>query len=319
MYFLKNFILSIIFVLLAAVNDINCASATNHDVSDVLYCDIKGEAALVQNIYEKTGMQYQHGSASIVKFKKENNQVVYIPVQHTADYIENPTSKIFQCIKHVVDSFQPNVMILEGFENSEYALGWMHQNAKNIDPRVLYEEPIYATYLAHMKNIPFISGEPLHQEILNGVQEKGYTLKDLFFFYFLQTVPQYKRKGKYTECELPDVFYKISRMHNFFNRQYTYEEFQTWCINKLGKTLTLEEILESTKTHVNTPRTFVNNLSREAMFIRDKKIAQRILEATENHDKVLIIYGSSHYYTQHKFLARNFGEPVSYELFEAPL
>lgn len=286
------------------------ASSLAYDFSDLLPFDMHQESLWYKNLVKETGLEAQ--TPTTISFVTGAKQVSYIALSHTADFPANPTSPQFLCIASIIASFQPDLMILEGFDDSEDFITYVRQISQNPDPTKVVQETTYAAHLAQQKNIPFIGGEPCDHDILAGLLQKGYTTDDMAFFYFLQQVPQEDRENKLTDANVEERFVRLSNQWQYiFGNTHTYEDFQKWCTRKVGRTLCLEEIMDA---FCAFPESFLTTIQKDAMLIRDQTIVQRLLKACEKHSKVLIIYGASHYYTQHKVLEKYLGAP-KYEVF----
>ncbi|MBA4118407.1 MAG: hypothetical protein C0514_05905 [Candidatus Puniceispirillum sp.] len=284
------------------------ASSLHHDLSDLLPFDAEKCAQWCHGIEQETGLRYDPCAPAVATFQKDGKELVYILAAHTADDPENPTCPMFGCITSVVTSLQPHLMILEGFDTSEE----MHKSVciltKNPAPHKVLQEPMYGAFLAQKYGIPFVGGEPSDHIILEALKEKGYTPDDMAFFYFLQQLPQVHRESPLTQENIQDCFEGLAKgWTSIFGKENTYEGFQAWCLDKLGRILVLEDILCATSTLTHP---FLARMHKDAMWARDRTTLTRLLDAVESHQKVMIIYGSSHFYTQHKVLEKYLGKPT---------
>ena len=55
---------------------------------------------------------------------------------------------------------------------------------------------------------------------------------------------------------------------------------------------------------------FIQQISNEINNIRDKHIVTILLKLSNYYNKILIIYGHSHYFTQKSIIEKYFGKPV---------
>lgn len=284
------------------------ASSKQFDLSDLLPFETEKCAQWCQEIERETGLRYDPSAPAVATFQKDGKEIVYILAAHTADDPENPTCPMFGCIKSVVISLKPDCMILEGFDTSEEMQKSVCVLTTNPEPHKVLQEPMYGAFLAQKNGIPFMGGEPSDQQILAAFQEQGHSSDDMAFFYFLQQAPQVHRENPLTQENIQDCFKHLAKgWASIFGKKNTYAEFQAWCLDKLGSILSLEDMLSATST---TAYPFVSRIQMDAMWVRDKTTLSRLLEAVECHQKVMIMYGSSHFYTQHLVLEKYLGKPT---------
>lgn len=54
----------------------------------------------------------------------------------------------------------------------------------------------------------------------------------------------------------------------------------------------------------------IQKVAFEVSIVRNLIVLFRILDAMKEHDLVTVIYGGSHYYSQHKVLENYLGKPI---------
>lgn len=272
------------------------ASCT-YDFSELLPHDFQAEIEFGKS----QGITSLPATAS---FQGNDYEVRYIASAHGSG-IESPTCKM---IDATINHFEPNLLILEGFDNTPEAI----KRIMDIkDDELLHaEEPIYAVHLATLKNISFISGEPDTFSIIQALQTKQYTVKDIFYFYFMHQIPQFYRQGRMqTEDMLPNMFeFFLSAVS--FEGKYTYEEYQNWLKEECGLELSFNQLIDTQVTKPLMGGNKVQRISYEIEELRDREILTRIIDAKKTYQKILVIYGSSHYYRQHKILGKYLGKPT---------
>lgn len=283
-------------------------SAQDYNLNDLLPYDPCGEEKLGRSI-EIT----QFPAKAFFSF--EGRQLSYIAVTHTVDNRLDPTSLTFQKISEEIEKFQPNLILLEGFDHRDQSLEHMKNRVKKpLD--LLWGEPEYAVYCALKHNIPFLGAEPTDNDLIQCMEQKGYTKDDVAYLYFTQQIHQIHRSTPLHEDHLPSIFQDFAQIWSgVFSKVYTYEDYQNWCTEYYGSPLTLKYILDN---HATTPIGHgqkLQQISNDACLIRDETILRKILDAAFHYDRVLVVYGGSHYYTQHKVLERYLGKPT-YEAYK---
>ncbi|WP_032112758.1 hypothetical protein [Candidatus Paracaedibacter symbiosus] len=235
---------------------------------------------------------------ALATFHGNGRELRYLAVQHAI----GASSPTFQSIRQTIEDFQPSCLILEGFENCDETIQWISEQYKK-EPEYC-GEPLYAAYLAKEKGVLFMSGEPTDQEIIRHCINKNYTKNDVAYFYFTRLIPQHYRQQKLSfESDLPRFFEDLSQMWmGIFNEKYTHEGYQSWCNEAYNKPLTFQQVIDTTQTSPILTGHKLQKIGYEVGLVRDKEILTRIFDSMQKYDKVLVIYGASHYFTQRKVL-----------------
>lgn len=238
-------------------------------------------------------------------FQNDGHELRYLAIAHSAD----PDSPTHRMIRKEIEEFQPSLLILEGFGNSEFWVDCIKEYSQKPDEYPF--EPCYAARLAQEREIPFIGGEPEDQEIIEAVERKGYTKDDIAYLYIIQQIGQKWHLFKLLEPDLSHIFANCAEMwRELFGKNYTLEDYQGWCAAANERVLTLEELINPENTEPLSDGSKLQRISHEVMIVRDHTIVQRILESMKTYDKVMVVYGGSHYYCQHKVLQQQLGNPT---------
>lgn len=231
-----------------------------------------------------------------VNFNKSGKELCYLAVKH-AYGVEHPTNKK---LKLVLQSFEPDCLILEGFDNSAESVQ-RELDAINQCHLSSISESQYAIHLTYRKGIPFIGGEPEESIVQKHLIPK-YQEADLWYRDFIAYIHQEFRNG--------DVYLTVEDYLKDYSPETPIDYFDNWCERRLGGVPNIKSLRDSEYTAPIKEGHFVQRLTAEISDIRNYEILSRIEECMGQYQKVMVIYGSSHYYQQHKILEKEYGPPV---------
>ena len=244
-------------------------------------------------------------------FKTKNGAFLYVANRHEVG-LETST---FQFRKDILDAFSPDIVILEGFEEKEGLSPiriTQHIQKYCLPKWNCCSENLYAAHLASQKKIKFIGAEPSDSEIFELLALQNYALKDVVFFYFVRSLPQYVMENIIKSAD--DV---IAAFKQFISQymdagSYSYDDYEAWFQEKVGK---LSIIDESTTAPIETGH-YLQKLSSRINAIRDQHILKVIFQNIESHKKVVVAFGASHYPLQKDVLEQYLGRATYFRTAE---
>ncbi len=297
----------------------------------VLYCFSNGFSAVaegpIQHLHNLAGIKLYNGKEEkkfertegiskpfMTYFKGSKTELCYTAVRH-ANSVSSPT---FQLVKNTFDSFDPEILILEGFY---YECGrspsFILSSIKQEEGQKHWQggEVSFAASLAHKKGIPFVGAEPTDKAILSQLTSKGYTDRDFVFFYFLRNIPQYGRSKELSaEDQLPMLFDRDMERwdgHHILQSIPTYGDYQDWFHRHYPEKLSFKKLIDHDLTCPQADsELFFHQLSNEIELIRDTHILKVQLDLSREFSKIMTVYGGSHYRCQEEVLKRYFGTPL---------
>lgn len=246
---------------------------------------------------------------SVACFKKDEFELRYIPAQHAF----NKEDSLFNLIKEQIDTFNPNLIILEGFQNDHIRSILDSEEALNEG------ESIFALRHAFVKDIACVSGEPKDTDLMRRMHEQFEEMpgksEDVFAFYLLRMLRQELRRNKNLQEQEPKLVINLiaSKQEDFLGEYFSYERLMNYLQQYAISDLDLPLIKLSSGQDFITKYGSILLKFAEAikndMLIRDENILKLILNSyyTDKHQKILVIYGSDHYKTQLPVLEKYFG------------
>lgn len=248
-----------------------------------------------------------------VYYKNQERELCYIGADHSADI----DSKTFKLIQTTIEEFKPDLLILEGFEikkgfSPAALISYIHKSCVTPSSQEFRcGEPLYAAYLAHNKNIPFIGAELDDEQIFLDLQSQGYEKNDVFGFYFTRQIPQYFNEKQIADAnELPQKFDELLKCTSVHGINLTYASYQDWLNQKMGRPVNISELMD---TNLVAPIPNGNNLqqiSSKINLLRDQHILKVIFDSFSSFKRVLVIYGASHFLTQRDVFVQYFGKEI---------
>lgn len=233
----------------------------------------------------------------------------HVGVPATEDAIKEHAT--FQLIQMAFEEFKPDFVIAEGFNNQEYVIDWMKQAENTLG----IGESSFTVHLAIKNDITFAGGEPIESDILIQFQKLGYTATDLLSMNLIDRAAQaWRRKDENLKGpeDLESYINEIAKQYIYTEetQQYKYDNFKAWCQKHYNRLLTFNEITDTEFAAPIPNGHRVQKLSSASCLIRDREIIQRILDNKDKYKRILVVYGASHLYCQHKALEKHFGKPT---------
>lgn len=218
------------------------------------------------------------------------------------------SSKTHALIDNAFADFKPEAVILEGMATNSPKGGDkdvqqffvdLVLKIKNKTPDKL-GEPQYALLLAQEKNIVVFSGEPNVFEQMDHLRTKGYTNDDYACMDFLLRIGNWQQEGL-TAQDLSPLWQRNSHSYQSlilpgFNDDLAH--FSDWFKRWTGAEFSLEMIDHYfIAPDVTQPFGTISHMDGVLSHFRDITILKTIETALNQHKRVLIIYGGSHYWT----------------------
>lgn len=259
---------------------------------------LKADLSLIRGLTEEDHKTYH--PVAVTEFSGQGKHLYYINSEHRKG-IQTPTC---ETTKQAIEKFRPGFVIIEAATPHEKDRQGFIRHVANHVANGLQEanEVVYVAYLAIGNNIPFLGGEPSHRDIFLGMEKAGYSTKDMEAFYLLRNIPFWK--GEKEEpldalrfLEIAEEELKKIRTISGkpLKDALTLEDFVRWfdAHNTTGKSYL--EIGNRDLAPQNSPSSnYFQKLQYDMDPIRERHIDTAIVDALNEHDKVLVVYGGGH-------------------------
>jgi hypothetical protein len=233
----------------------------------------------------------------VSKFDNDSKKLWFVAARHS-DQENSPT---FKTVKKAFDELRPQVIIIEGVEDTgvlsppEYS---KYVNRMASEHFKKGGEPAYAAWLGIQNNIPYAPSEPTNLDIARSFEKKGQTRKDYAYFEIARFLPQWKMTDtihnwndyKKEANKFAGYEFKNLGIHETFN----FEDFLKWCRIQLGHDLNYNAVVDDFSPQTDRNPTGMNRLSKEVDGSREPHIHEVTVRMLNQYDRVLIVFGSGH-------------------------
>lgn len=251
---------------------------------------------LTDEQYRETAFAKNEQRSYVFELENGEKKIVYFGSSHTND----PEDPLFQQIQEKFQESAPEMVYIEGWRSANERKEQIRETLKkeNIEDVKKEGESHFALKLAVDAGADFESPEPDFSDEINYLLEKGFSKKDIFYFYMYRDIDQYLRQNKnrsMDEC--------AKYLRPYFAR---FKKDSDWEENELN--LWQEEILSELNVEDDEkynsavdpipwegkPQIVLNEISRNSSNFRDRYILQRIIEGLKKYNKIFVVYGSAH-------------------------
>ncbi|WP_374028920.1 hypothetical protein [Bdellovibrio bacteriovorus] len=276
------------------------------------------DLSLLRPYSEEYAKEENLTSPYVATFKSSEIELNFLAAGH-ANNIDHPT---FKTIKSIIESFAPDFIVLEGFEDNGQISSpaqIAHAEQCNADGFKSCGEPSYAVYLANKKSIPFVSGDPSDSMILPEFHSKNYTTQDLIGLRLIQLIPQWRRAGELNPETTPARLEKRAAWYSEKLKSpevFTFITLKQWYFDNTGETFDFNKIGSSTVAPTdNAKSTKLNKMSFQTGLMRDSYLLSKIQFGLNRYQKVLVVFGQGHLVKTRKALEKAMGKSEDQKLF----
>jgi hypothetical protein len=217
-------------------------------------------------------------------------------------------SRTHQLVDYCLDTFKPQAVVVEG-------LTLAHKDGWDDDTRDFYlrvardrqqetpeyiSEPLHALLSADARGLATYCGEPSDKAQVQNALAHGYSGDDYCCMMFLLIIGHWQAQGIRAE-DLPLIWrknlsdYKYAVTEKLTNDM---DSFEHWLTQHTDTKFTLGNFDTSILApDAQKPAGSLPHLSSTVSRFRDRTILKTIEDALAAHQKVLAVYGGSHFYT----------------------
>jgi hypothetical protein len=248
-------------------------------------------------------------------FTKNQKQLMYLGTPHTRDL----GSKYLRYIDESIEEFKPDCVIYEQYIRPPSWVELRDARIKNVllnesdIPKLIkaYGESGYTDYLGRKRNIATKMIEPKPEDIYDHLL-RYYKKEQLFLYHCLQFIIANSNKLKEMSVTLEEYFINHG------------EEYNPLVYTKTGIKITNENFFYYYKTILNEPfdvfskdlgklvdkeelsKYVTQKIEKTELYYRDTKVVEGIYELAKKYDKILVVYGNTHYLSQRKVIEKMF-------------
>ncbi len=234
---------------------------------------------------------------------KDNKDLCFLAADHVLD-IQSETHRL---VDRIISVWKPEAVIVEGLgtltepswsaEREQHYYKLAHDDMDRAAP---IPESLYALYLAKLNSLAVFSGEPSDEAQMMHLLQNGYTQQDFIFFSFLLTIDYWTLRNIPDE-KLTNIWQGCLTTYaplTFSAKNYVFSDFETWFEQKALATFSLDKmnghfIAPKAQATFGTLGHIASILSR----FRDECLLNAMEKTFVSFNKVLVVYGGSHYFT----------------------
>jgi hypothetical protein len=250
---------------------------------------------------------YQFGSKNLF----------YIAAHHS-NSTKSPT---FKMIDKILTNYSVQAVLLEGFFHSyginpKRMIDYAMKDGK--DGYFRGGEPIFSIQRSVAGKVNFTGGEPDEKVIMKAVLDKRYTLEDLFGFYFVRQVPEFKEDPS-LDHKNPEALYKrfeSGMAHTLSISEEnipSFAEFKRWYQKGNKVRFSFTKIDSEVPAPLGDGKLLTQRVSAVVDEIRNAYIVSVIAELLNKFDNILVVYGGSHLASQQLAIEEMLGTPIKIE------
>ena len=251
------------------------------------------------------------GAPYVALFEKDGKQLLFLAAKHEKDIENAPTHEL---VRKAIDWLEPDVVIIEGVRTSEGPnpqrfLG----NARRRVESGSAPESLYAAVLGIDSGAIVIGGEPDPEATTDVIHEAGYSDSDLLGFLLARRMVQMVRNQDLTRDEFDSQANKALR---FLKRKFKIRsdfdanDFLNWYKRNLGEKFKARKIRSEVNPMLVDEPTILRKMAILAMKAREYNLAELEARMLQEHDRVLVVYGSGHLRWERRMLEDMMGLPV---------
>ncbi|OGZ63862.1 MAG: hypothetical protein A3A98_01065 [Candidatus Staskawiczbacteria bacterium RIFCSPLOWO2_01_FULL_40_39] len=242
----------------------------------------------------------KHDPVYIFDVEFGSKKVTYFGAEHN----HNPESPMFDRIEAEFKKADPQIVFVEGMYFSQGGKQKAIEKYKNTDRESVIKnhgESVYVFRLAADAGIEVDSPESSLSDEITFLLQQEFSKEQIFCFYGYRQINGLHRladKSKFNE--------ELTRYISVFQRDSQWKDFDysPEHLEKIGKSVWGEVrgdvmINDGYRTTPVPPEdkklfTLINQINQEVTHFRDCNVVRRVVDALKTHDRLFIIFGSTH-------------------------
>jgi hypothetical protein len=180
-------------------------------------------------------------------------------------------------------------------------------------------EPWYAIAQAAEIHSQSIGGEPEERFVVRELAKAGFSAEDLSNFYLIRMIPVLKREKRFKRRDF--ARWAAENLENYRRElglagRYSVGDFKKWYARNMTdpKDFMNIEVSDTGPGH-GVGTTFLQKISYAVNIARDRSAIAVAEHMLNQFDRVVIVYGASHFLNQAPAFTRSLGEPQYEKLF----
>lgn len=246
----------------------------------------------------------------LATFKDGKYELRYLGSRHE-NSLHSPTLEL---VDKTFKTEKINAVVIEPYpyskgESSAWFLDYIKKNRH--DDFLPLGEAALSALLADERGIPFFGGEPTDEDILQQISSEGFSPSELVISYLVRQIPQWKREGELEKqkYEVLASSYLSATCRNLnVNPCPTLRDAEQWYTKMNGKILTEDVDSQESAPLVDSPLG-TQRISSAITLVRDRFTLKIIEKVLAKYERVLVVYGHSHFLDLQPAFEDSMGHP----------
>jgi hypothetical protein len=272
--------------------------------------DFEPDLSLLQPRRSTDRDQDIDGSPHAALYHRDNKYLLFIGAAHSRDIEKSPTHRL---VRTAMEGFRPQAVIVEGLSTSEGTQPerFLSTVRRRIETGQLGESP-YAAILGDDLGAVVIGGEPDPQATTDIVREAGFSDDDLIGFLVARNLTTPARSGPGADDQDKRIARALSTLKKRFNVNSSMdaEAFKAWYLDRTGTTFDPRRIKREVSPQLVDDPSILRQIAILAMKAREYNLVELEARMLEEHDRVMVVYGSGHLRWERPLLKKMLGDPV---------
>lgn len=250
----------------------------------------------------------------VVDFEFGAKALTFVAVQHSNES-SSPSIKL---VGDTMDTRRFSAVVLEGFPRSQgLSPFYLKDEAAKDGANGFYKngETSIAVQKAVKKAVPYVGGEPEESVVRAAALAAGFNENDLFCFYIVRQVPQWRRDGTFMGQSFEERYSQMaaalgSRLGFSPGKEPSLEFFHKWYQAKMGKPFRAREVSTEMVAPIASGEFLTQRISSIVGRVRNEHIVRVTEEMLNLYGRVLVVYGASHFPMQQLAFESMLGKPA---------
>lgn len=272
--------------------------------------DFEPDLSLLQPRRSTDRDQDIKGSPHAALYHRDNKQLLFIGAAHSRDIEKSPTHRM---VRAAMEGFHPQVVIVEGLNTSEGTQPerFLTSVRRRIKTGQLGESP-YAAILGDDLGAIVIGGEPDPRATTDIVREAGFSDDDLIGFLVARNLTTPARPGPGASNEDNRIRRALSTLKQRFDVDSSMDTdgFKAWYLDRVGEAFDPRRVKREVSPQLVDDPSILRQIAILAMKAREYNLVELEARMLEEHDRVMVVYGSGHLRWERPLLKKMLGDPV---------
>lgn len=255
-----------------------------------------------------------------------------LPAPYMVDYVAGAKALSFLAVEHsneatspslrlvgqVMDAHKFSAVVVEGVTRSQGISPVSLRDttaADGLNGFYRHGELSVVVQKAEKKKIPYVGGEPDEALMKASAIEAGFSVDDLFCFYIVRQVPQWRRDGTSVRHSFEESYAATApvigaQLGYPANKEPSLEFFHKWFQTKMNKPFRAREVSADMVAPIAGGVHFTQRISAVVGRLRNQHILRVTEEMLNKYPRVLVVYGHSHFPMQQLALESMLGKPT---------